>query len=1112
MGKLHFILGGCGSGKSTQLMNAVNSAIRPGITAAVLLPEQFSSEGEARGMGSLDSKRFGEVEFFSFTRLAQAVLTAANDPHTSSYASDQEKLLYLHQAAVECVQQETLECLGKRTASPEFIHTLLDLITKLRKAGVTGEALIEISACFPDRLRHKAKDIGVLLACYDRILRENGKNDALTNLTEAARCARASGFFKSRSFFIDEFDSFTDDQYDLLQVMLSDCPGVTVTLRADAPNSPESGVFKGGNQTRARLSEFAANLHIPHDSTYLPDYHQSIHADLASVAQDALRRHTHRAKYEGHVQIAAAQDPRTEVEFICAKICDLLSDEQNPLKLSDIAIAVKQPNIYYPLLSRAMTRYELPHHISEKKTAVNSELVRFALTVMEIACGSTWNTDTILRYAKSPCSSVKIDWAATLEHFCMTWSINGEEWEKPFYTKDSGGPDRTSGFGGENLEKQRRNLMEKLIKLRGECRRHSVGEVCTAVFRHLNGIRFYLGEYYAELSEERRSAFDTTWDIVCDIFETLARVGGNTPASLTQLREQFLLLVRTAEFSEPPLMIDTIRIVDAQTARLDSPKVLFIPGVLEGVLPGDIVPSGLFSPQDLGEFDKVDIHLARLLPELYSDELMITVRLLCAPSEQIWLTYPKYAEDGSGCVRSPLIDELIGMFPKNTGMLTDADQLPVTFFVRTYAAAYDTYVRHMHEDSADIASLKAILMEDEECRRKIERLQNRTMPGDVSPELMQGLLGETLTLSPSGIDTFYHCAFQYFCRYVLRLYIPEQKKLTASSTGSLAHYCLEQLLRETTQDDTFLTMSVPELQQHIRRYAEQYNRENFPSAVLSSNRFGLNLQTEKSNLLKLLCNMQSVMQREKFRPCGFEVAFAVKPEQDQLPAFRLDDGRVCCNGKIDRVDICREDGQNIMRVVDYKTGIKDFMPEKVYYGLDMQMLVYLFALKDCGAFDAADAAGVMYLPSGKLKEKQYEKREKAKDTGIDRLEQHYSGRGILLESAKRYIDPKLNAADVMHHKTNDILFSMNQEQMDHLETHVRGKITDMAQKLREGRISPAPLCLKEEVPCRYCDYKDLCGVKVTEDDEITIKDNAVLLSEVFGEEPETPNDQETEVN
>ena len=128
--------------------------------------------------------------------------------------------------------------------------------------------------------------------------------------------------------------------------------------------------------------------------------------------------------------------------------------------------------------------------------------------------------------------------------------------------------------------------------------------------------------------------------------------------------------------------------------------------------------------------------------------------------------------------------------------------------------------------------------------------------------------------------------------------------------------------------------------------------------MLKDSRFRLNYEINTGSILQLMQHMQQELKKSEFVPMAFEQKIG---GNGNCQPYSLRDGAILCKGKIDRVDVCKTDDQLLMRVVDYKTGKKFLSPEKLADGLYMQMLVYLFALEQQGAFGGASALPVFSI-------------------------------------------------------------------------------------------------------------------------------------------------------
>ena len=1112
---LHMILGPCGSGRSTLMTAQIREAIDAGRDVILLSPEQFSFEAERRLYRALDARRFDRLSPYSFATLAAHILGDLGSGQRS-YATEPQKLVCLYEALRHTADEGLLTVLRQRSTSPEMVASMFTLVTKLRRAGVTAETLIDLAPAFNDwpGLSAKTADAGQILLAYDRALESHGLTDHLADLTEAAALAAASDRFKGKVFFIDEFDSFTGDQYAMLEVILEQAEDVIVSLRAPGIGAPRSEVFAGGASTRDGLLQMARDAGQDVKTTVLDGYRRTARPDLAAAALLAMQRPVPKTAYQGSVHIVRAADPEGEAEYIAAQICELLRRDET-LRCSDIAILVKDMDTYAPLLRRSFERCALPCYLGTAKPVLHTDLVRFFLTTLDVIAAGTPDTDMILRYIKSPFSGYDMRQAGMTEHYCFTWSIDGQDWETPFWSEDA--PDAGAPFGGQALEAMRASVMDEIASLRRRCRGASGAKLCEVLYRHLCEKREGYDAVLAKEDETVRRDHVMLWRLLCDILDTVHDLYADGEASLAELRETFLLLLRTSRFSVPPQTLDCLTIADAQTARLDAPRIVFVPGAIEGAFPGDVSDDGMFSQQELRLLEEQHIHLSRLLPELHADEMLILAKTFSAASEALYLTWPQ--SDAARQPASPavVVTDIAALFTKDDAkdddtaaayggdpdaLLVDARRIGAAFYVRTPESAYYRFVRMLHEDDGQTAALRVLLEEDPTYGPRVRRLcaGPDEREASVPPETMQALLGDKLVLSASGIEQFYNCPFAYFCRYVLRLYTPEQLRLSATSIGTFAHYCLEHILLDFPPD-VFVQLDETALRDHIAKMSADFGQSFFSDAVRRDERFRYNFHKTGEGVLTLLQQMQKTMRDARFQPVGYEVRFAVEPKEDELPAMRLADGKILIHGAIDRVDVCQTEDGPVMRVVDHKTGIKVLTPEKLASGLDMQMLVYLFALEQCGAYDGAKAAGVLYDPSGQPLPRHYQKRDGKLSSRDEILDAFYSMKGLILEDTAALMEPSIRGqlTPVFEHDDKDTLFSATDAQMSHLRRTVEQNICDMRKTLYAGKIAPRPYVHHDEkTACTYCGYADICSRAETKSTKLTADERAAALADAFG--------------
>ena len=132
-----------------------------------------------------------------------------------------------------------------------------------------------------------------------------------------------------------------------------------------------------------------------------------------------------------------------------------------------------------------------------------------------------------------------------------------------------------------------------------------------------------------------------------------------------------------------------------------------------------------------------------------------------------------------------------------------------------------------------------------------------------------------------------------------------------------------------------------------------------------SKRFHYLFERLSITLTRLLRQLAAEFAQSEFEPVRYELPIRQGGEVAPLELMLENGVRVSVEGIVDRVDLMEKDGKKYVRVVDYKSGSKNFQLDDVYYGLNLQMLIYLFSIWKNGTGELANClpAGVLYLPA-----------------------------------------------------------------------------------------------------------------------------------------------------
>jgi ATP-dependent helicase/nuclease subunit B len=408
--------------------------------------------------------------------------------------------------------------------------------------------------------------------------------------------------------------------------------------------------------------------------------------------------------------------------------------------------------------------------------------------------------------------------------------------------------------------------------------------------------------------------------------------------------------------------------------------------------------------------------------------------------------------------------------------------------IESAADAFDRLAARAGENSPYTAALKQAVKETDAAApfAVLERVTGRE-PHQIAPETAKELFGSDLWLSASQTDSFYRCHFRYFCQYGMRLNTRRIADIDASLFGTFAHYVMEKLLPLYMQEKDLKAAAkdIPAMGRRIHDLLQTYIQNEMGGLDEKPARFKYLLTLVERTCFSLLWFTVNEMAESRFKPADYELT--IGQNGIPSPAIPLEkfEGSVHIIGKIDRVDIYQREDTVFVRVVDYKTGSKEFKLSEIPYGINMQMLLYLFAVCQQGGdrygSQTAEPAGILYLPAKDITLKNAY-------TPLDESRLHcLRMNGLLLHDADvlSAMDEKGNGTFIPV-EIKDNVIQKNNSTVSKKDFALIRELTEkllvqMAETLLSGDIAAVPCGETNYLPCTYCDYRTICGREESDD-------------------------------
>lgn len=1022
----------------------------------LMVPELISHDMERRLCAAAGdtASRFAEV--LSFTRLAKRVAEAQ---HCAMEPCLDDGGRVVAMAAAARQLHSRLKAYASVETRPEFLTELVDAVDEFKRCCISATDLMEASGQTTGSLAQKLEELSLLLEAYDSLCRQ-GKRDPRDQMTWLLEQMEDGDFARKHVFYIDGFPDFTRQHMAILEHLIQDSPCVTVSLNCDRAGS-EDMAFTTAGRTASDLQRIAREKNVAVTVETVP---------AAASYLEPMRQRLYQGKLEpvpelaGRVNAYRQESPYRECQTAVEQIVSLV---QGGCRWRDIAVVCTDMAVYQPLMGLVCRQYGVPMYQSGTEDILQKSVVAALLSAMEAALGSMEQAD-VLRYLKSALSPLDADTCDAVENYALMWGISGQRWQTEWVNHPDGlGADWTEDAKARlaALNSARILAAEPLWHLREAFRQaDDLGGQILALDRFLEEIHF--AQRLSELADAMDAAGDNRsaqvlnqlWEIILTAMEQLYDVLGRTHWEAETFCRLFSLLLSQYDVGTIPPVLDAVMVGPVNAMRCQQEKYLFVLGAAEGMLPGYSGSKGVLTDQERTLLRQIGVPLTGGAMEGLQSEFGEIYGVFCGAGERVWISCPA---GQTGFVYRRLA-ALSGGEVEMPGILGPA-----------VVDAYDAGALLARWDAQDAAKALGV----EQAYRKTRAAVGYSL-GSLQKEQVRSLYGKRLTLSASQIDQLAECRLSYFLKYGLRA--RERKEATVDPTefGTYVHAVLERTCRKIRDMGGFKQVTLEQTLRIAREYAAEYSAERFRQ--IDSGRVNYLMQRNNQELEMVVCELWQEMQQTDFEPVDFEVGFyyGEKMPPVEIPAKQIE---AILRGYVDRVDVWRSNGADYFRVIDYKTGVKDFDYCNVFNGVGLQMLLYLFALKQGGGQIIGEhpvPAGVQYF-SAMAKLLPSDGRPSDEEAQKLRLKE-WKRSGLLLKDA-----------DVLHAMDHDDAAPRlscgwkkdgtitgdvaDTQQWKELEAYVFSVLGRLVDEIGQGRVDANPYTRgSKHDACAFCPYGQVC--------------------------------------
>lgn len=1112
---LQFILGNSGSGKTHYIQNRIikEADANRDKNYLILAPEQFTMQTQRELALMHPGHSIINIDVLSFGRLAYRVFDELGS-FCCQVLEETGKSLILRRVAEEKANELTV--LKKNMTKMGYIGEVKSLISELSQYNVTPLQISEAIEKLPSgSFSYKLRDIQIMYQGFLDFL-EGRFVTAEEVLELLIDVAEESEILRDSVIVLDGFTGFTPIQNLLLQKLLKVAEKIYVAVTIDLRENfwicaGNHELFAMSKKMMLSLQKTADELHVPIEEPIRIEHGKNSRFH-ASEALYFLEQNLFRNQKEHFISgereeivINSLKNPGAEMDYAARKIEDLVRSQG--YRYREIAIVCGELSRYENYAKEVFDKYRIPLFIDRKTTIVYHPFIEFLRAVLETV-QYDFTGESVFRYLRSGLSGISREDVDILENYCLAAGVTGFwKWKERFCYLPK-------GYGEDSLNavnEIRDRVAGQFTELYAVIKKPdiTVRERTKALYAFIceRGVEERLKrkelEYEAAGDLKNAKEYAQIYRIVMDLFDKTEELLGDEIISFEEYAKILDAGYESAKVGIIPPGYDRVLFGDMERTRLDSVKALFVVGVNDGIIPKSGASDGILSQIEREKLGEMQLELAPTVREKTFIQKFYLYLNLTKPSDCLYLSYARVDGEGKALRSSYLIRTVLNMYENLS--VREIESEPLKERIVTAESAKDLLIEGI--ESAEVwrreertdeirywASLCRFYQSRKEHAKELEKLLSAASLAHkdtpISAAVTKALYGSVLENSVTRLETFASCAFSHFLIYGLHLKERSESGFFAVDFGTVFHDALERFSEGMKKKDyNWFTVTEDESEALLKEALEESFGANHNLALYENARSGYAKERIYRILRRTVRALLYQVRKGRFTPDSFEVSFSSAEDLKAVNFNLSEEEKMRLQGRIDRIDTHADKDKLYVKIIDYKSGTMSFQLLNVYYGLHLQLVVYMNAALEMMQRRYPDyetvPAGIFYYhvsdpmveADGEPEEEELQKKifKKLKLDGMvneDREVIHMLDTSMEEESgAVSDVIPVGCNKDGSLKKTSKTLSAKD---FAALSSYVNETILHLGQRMMNGDIGVSPYELAGHTGCDYCGFRGVC--------------------------------------
>lgn len=1061
---LQFIFGRAGTGKSGYCYNEIKQNINKKNKIFIITPEQFSYMAERKLLETIKNQAVINAEVITFNRMAERISTEVGGSIDALITKSSKAMLIY---SILQKNKESFTFLGKTNQN---LDLAIKTITEFKKHNVSNKDIEKNIEQVQDKiLELKLKDMKKIYEEYE--YKMQGKYiDEDDKLTRLSKQIEESKMFENAYVYIDEFVGFTAQEFEVIRKIMKQAEKVTITSCIDVKE--ENDIFMPNKQVINKITEIAQkeNITINKEITLEKTYRFK-NEELKHLEENLYKNKPEIYKKENtNIKLFLATNPYSEIEYIAKQVVKLVRDENYNYK--DIYIITKNVEEISSMAKAIFAKYNIPIYMDSKEELSQNIAIKYILAILEIF-SKNWSLTSVLDYVKLGFTNIEKEEIYTLENYAKKWGIKGNKW----YKEDWKFEENT-----EEINNIRKKITAPLLEFKAKLdNKKTAIDISKEIYNFLNENKFYekLNKKIAVLENHRElklaSDYKLSIENLKDILDEIVLLFKDENITFEKYKEILQIGINYRELGSIPQTIDQVVIGDVDRSRTHKVKAVFILGINDGVFPSINKNEGFFNDKDREMLKTLGTELAKGTKEMLYDEEFNIYKAMTMAEEKLFLSYSSSDKEGKSLRKSAIITKINKIFPNLyetsdvTKKITEISSQESTFNELLYNIR-----NYQNGEKIDDIWLDVYQWynENEKWNKKLQMalkgLTYTNKAEDITKQNITKLYGEKLKTSISKLEKYKECAFSFHLKYGLKLKEEEEFKIKKIDTGSFMHEIIDCFF-ETTSNSEIKTLTKEDVQKRVYEIIDEKLGLKKNAIFTSTPKFIVLTNRLKKMITESIYYIVYQLQNSNFEVLGSEIEFNEKIDNVEI------------TGKVDRIDIAKDENGKFIRIIDYKSSSKDLDLNKIVSGLQIQLLTYADIMSQK---TNSKPVGMLYF---NLIEPIISKNRNLSDEEIEEeIRKSFKMKGLILADIKiiKMMDNSLNTGKsdsipVVLDKEGNIgsrSSVLTKEEFTSLQKKIRKLIKQISDEILSGKIEIKPIynAKQKKTPCEYCPYKTIC--------------------------------------